>query len=154
MKQLPSSTWLTDRHGFFIASISFTAQITWLQRAGETIKLLMTITNGFKQFSIPSWCCLCMWFFPDNSWICRHTVSSWFLQSWQQTKLKLSQSTVLDNLNYIYAFFFFFLVICPVFQPRGISNTYVYRDEKKESGNFWILPLILILMVELHNPFG
>lgn len=62
MKQLPSSTWLTDRHGFFIASISFTAQITRLQKAGEMIKLLTTITNDFKHFTTPNCCCLCIWF--------------------------------------------------------------------------------------------
>lgn len=136
MKQLPSSTWLTDRHGFFIASISFTAQITWLQKAGETIKLFMTITNEFKQFTFPNWCWLCIWFCPANSWICSHAMSIPTVLTTNKTKALTEHSP--RKLNIIYTLFFFFFNLPLLFQSRDISNIYVYRGERKESRNFWI----------------
>lgn len=139
MKQLPSSTWLTDRHGFFIASISFTAQITRLQKAGETIRLLTAITNDFKQFTAPNCCCLCIWFsqiVPEYAdMLCQVD----FYSSDEKQNKSSHLNIVLCNWLYYKCIFYLFLL----FQSTDVAGIYMFRSEKKESGLFLILTLFL-----------
>lgn len=68
-------------------------------------------------------------------------------------KTKICAKLSPGQLNMVYMILFF-LNLPLLFQPRDIRNAYVYRGEKKKSVNSLILPLILILIIEWHYPFG